>query len=56
MSQGEDNAGAEDEDIVNEEDPDDADPPSRASSSPGSDADYEIISHGDLNGDKSTTS
>jgi len=56
VSQGEDNAGAEDEDIVNEEDPDDADPPSRASSSPGSDADYEIISHGDLNGDKSTTS
>jgi len=36
---------------------DEGDPPSRASSSPGSDADYEIINHGDLtNGEKCSSS
>ena len=36
---------------------DDADPPSGAASTSGSDADYEIISHGDLNnGEKLTPS
>ena len=50
ISQGEEDNGAENE----EEEEDDGgevdadDPPSRASSSPGSDGDYEIISHGDL--------
>ena len=58
ISQGEDNDDHDDDgrDAPDAEE-DEGDPPSRASSSPGSDADYEIINHGDLtNGDKCSSS
>jgi len=54
ISQGEDNDDHDEDgcDVPDAEE-DEGDPPSRASSSPGSDADYEIINHGDLtNGEK----
>jgi len=60
ISQGEDNDNNDhDEDGCDAPDAeeDEGDPPSRASSSPGSDADYEIINHGDLtNGEKCSSS
>lgn len=60
ISHGEDeedgDVGGEDGVDVAPDDDDEPDPPSRSSSSPGSDADYEIISHGDLNnGEKLST-